>query len=686
MRFASPAWLYGLALIPFGYLIVRVFIQNRQVRFERFAKKEVWKRIAPELDWSKPKRKEKFFWAALTFVLLAAARPQWGKIEETVKTSGLDLILVVDISRSMETEDVVPNRLKKTKHMIRNLLERLNGDRVGLVAFAGSSYLSVPLTTDLAYLEEQVSILSPELIQNQGSDLKIALESARGALDRAAEEANGPKQSTLASKVAVLFSDGEDHEEGAIDFVKRFSETGIKLFTFTVGTAAGGPIPVRDDSGQLRGYKRTKKGEPVISKANIDYMEKLASAGGGKAWTASAAETEIDEMFQSLGGLQRADFTEKKIVTYHEQFQWPLFVAVFLILFEWALPSRRLERSPLSHLIKGDYSKTMKSLSVVFVALLLQSNAFAEALPSEVPTPKDNPITAEKVELGKMLYFDPRLSADDTISCQSCHNVMKAGDDGMPTSKGIKGQMGGRNAPTVFNAAFMSVMFWDGRMNTLEDQAKGPITNPIEMGMPNHQAVVDKLKKIPGYVTAFEKVFGKDSLNIDNLAKAIATYERTLITRGSPYDKFIGGDKKAMSESAQKGWKLVQEVGCISCHGGPNFAGPLLPSGTALYQKFPTFPGSAYDKKYDLLADLGRFEATKKDDDKNKWRVPTWRNVADTAPYFHNGRVKTLDEAVRVMAKTQLNRDLKDDLVKDIVAFLKALSAKPPKQTKPKLP
>lgn len=323
---------------------------------------------------------------------------------------------------------------------------------------------------------------------------------------------------------------------------------------------------------------------------------------------------------------------------------------------------------------------------VILLALLATGNAWADALPQEVPTPKDNPTTPEKVELGKMLYFDKRLSADGTVSCQTCHNVMKNGEDGMPNSKGIKGQRGGRGAPTVFNAAFMSVQFWDGRANTLEDQAKGPITNPIEMGMASHDEVMARLKAVPGYVTAFEKAFGKNSVNIDNLAKAIAAYERTLITRGSAYDRFVQGDTKAMSAQAQKGWKLVQEVGCLSCHSGPNFAGPMLPFGTALYQKFPTFAGSAYDKKYDLLKDPGRFEVTKNPDDKNKWRVPTWRNVAETAPYFHNGLVKTLDEAVRVMAKTQLNRDLKDDQVKDIVAFLKALSAKPAKQTEPKLP
>lgn len=291
-----------------------------------------------------------------------------------------------------------------------------------------------------------------------------------------------------------------------------------------------------------------------------------------------------------------------------------------------------------------------------------------------------------KVELGKQLYFDPRLSKDGTISCNSCHDVMKGGDDAMPTSTGIGKQKGGRNAPTVWNAAFNSVQFWDGRRATLEDQAKGPLTNPIEMGMESHDAVMARVRKIPGYVKQFEEVFGKDSVTIDNLAHAIATYERTLIATDSPYDLFMKGKKTAMNAAAQRGMKKVQDIGCMTCHMGPNFSGPQMPVGQALYQKFPMFPGSVYEIKYELTKDLGRYEHTKLEADKNKWRVPTWRNVELTAPYFHNGSVATLDEAVRVMAKTQLHKDLADGDVKDIVAFLKALTGKRPKQTAPKLP
>jgi cytochrome c peroxidase len=234
----------------------------------------------------------------------------------------------------------------------------------------------------------------------------------------------------------------------------------------------------------------------------------------------------------------------------------------------------------------------------------------------------------------------------------------------------------------------MTVQFWDGRAASLEDQAKGPLTNPIEMGMPSHDAVIERLRQIPGYVSAFKKAFPKDkeSLNIDNLAKAIATYERTLVTPNSPFDKFMKGNKKAMNAQQVRGWKLVQEIGCTSCHVGENFAGEGFKMGEGNYQPFPQVPGSKYDKMYDLTSDLGRYEVTKKAEDKNHWRVPTWRNVALTAPYFHNGKVKTLDEAVRVMGKTQLDMDLTDAQVADIIAFLNALTGEFPKQSMPKLP
>ncbi len=311
-----------------------------------------------------------------------------------------------------------------------------------------------------------------------------------------------------------------------------------------------------------------------------------------------------------------------------------------------------------------------------------------QSLPKKVPTPADNPQTPVKIELGKALYFDPRLSKDGTISCNSCHNVMGGGDDGRPVGVGVKGQRGGRGSPTVWNSAFNTVQFWDGRAASLEDQAKGPLTNPIEMGMESHDAVMMRVKKIPGYLDMFKKAFPKDKepVSIDNLARAIASFERTLITPDSPFDLYKNGNKKAMTPAAVRGMVLVHQIGCTSCHGGANFNGEGFAMGEGNYQPFPQVPGSVYDKQYDLVSDLGRYEVTKKDDDKNLWRVPTWRNVAVTAPYFHNGKVKTLDEAVRVMAKTQLDMDLKTEQVSDVVAFLNALTGKVPTIVAPKLP
>ena len=331
----------------------------------------------------------------------------------------------------------------------------------------------------------------------------------------------------------------------------------------------------------------------------------------------------------------------------------------------------------------------MKSLlNVLILAAAFTSQARAEALPSKAPVPADNPMTSAKIELGKQLYFDTRLSKTGTVSCNSCHDVTAGGVDGTRVSTGIEGKQGGRNSPTVWNAAFLSVQFWDGRAPSLEEQAKGPLVNPVEMAMENHDFVVSvRVRKIPGYVKQFKAVFGGEQpVTIDNLAKAIAAYERTLITPNSPYDRFVKGNKKALSPSATRGMELVKTVGCQTCHSGPMFAGPPLPMGSGFYQKFPTFEDSDYVGQYDLKGDTGRHDATKNDADRHMWRVATWRNVAVTAPYFHNGRVATLDEAVRVMAKTQLNKDLKSDEVTDIVAFLESLTGEFPKQTMPRLP
>lgn len=328
---------------------------------------------------------------------------------------------------------------------------------------------------------------------------------------------------------------------------------------------------------------------------------------------------------------------------------------------------------------------------LVVICSLISSTAYAagqwQALPDTAPAPADNPTTPTKIELGKMLYFDPRLSSNGTVSCFSCHNVMEGGDDHRTTSIGVHGQAGGRNAPTVWNAAFHSVQFWDGRAASLEDQAKGPPANPIEMGMTDLDAVSDRIEKIPGYKPYFDRAFGKgQNINIDNIAKAIAAYERTLITPNSPYDRYVKGDKQAMTAQQIRGMQTFADTGCTACHSGANFDGPTQPTGQGFYQKFPTFTNNEYVSKYGLMNDMGRMASTGKEEDKNMWRVPTLRNLVYTAPYMHTGSVKQLDEAVRIMAKTQLDKSLSDKQVEDVVAFLGALNGNFPEQTMPRLP
>lgn len=334
-----------------------------------------------------------------------------------------------------------------------------------------------------------------------------------------------------------------------------------------------------------------------------------------------------------------------------------------------------------------------RSLSLILQATLVLAttshaapNAPWPALPAKPTAPADNPMTPAKIELGKKLYFDPRVSVDGTVSCQSCHNVMEGGDDDRATSGGVHGQRGNRSSPTVYNAAYLSVQFWDGRAATLEDQAKGPVTNPVEMGMKDHETCVSRLAAIPAYVSEFDAVFGKGGLNIDNFAKAIASYERTLVTPDSAYDRYARGDESALNDQQKRGLQTVLATGCTACHSGTMFAGPDLPAGQGFFQKVPLIPGSQYDARYDLTSDTGRESATKNAADRNMWRVPTWRNIALTAPYFHNGSVPTLEEAVRVMAKVQLGKDLDDAQVSDIVAFLGSLTGRFPDQTMPRLP
>lgn len=311
-------------------------------------------------------------------------------------------------------------------------------------------------------------------------------------------------------------------------------------------------------------------------------------------------------------------------------------------------------------------------------------------LPTEPPSPAHNPTTAAKVELGRKLFFEPRYSATGTVSCNTCHNIMEGGDDGRPTSMGVHGKTGPRNAPTVWNSAFNSTQFWDGRAKNLEEQAKGPVLAQVEMGVKELDTALEIVASIPEYRQMFLKAFPDDEnpVSVDNGARAVAAFERTLITPNSPYDRYVKGDKKAMDDQQIRGMRTFNEVGCTACHSGPAFNGPQpdLAEGTGFYQKFPVFSDNDYVAKYDLMTDQGRARETGEEKDKHMYKVPTLRNITLTAPYFHNGKAPTLHEAVAVMAKTQLNQDLTQQQLEDIVAFLGALTGEFPEMTLPRLP
>ncbi|MEW5893405.1 MAG: cytochrome-c peroxidase [Pseudomonadota bacterium] len=334
----------------------------------------------------------------------------------------------------------------------------------------------------------------------------------------------------------------------------------------------------------------------------------------------------------------------------------------------------------------------MRIITVALALAATTANAALYPLPELPPVPADNPMSPAKVELGRQLFFEPRLSLDGTVSCASCHDVIKGtGVDGRATAIGVAGKTGTRNAPTVLNAAYLNTQFWDGRAASLEEQAKGPLINPVEMAMPDHKAVITRLKQIPGYARQFAAVFGgADPLTIDNVARAIAAYERTLLTPDSPVDRFLKGDRQALSPQAQQGMQLFQKLRCVGCHSSATYAGYVRIPGAIFYpwnlQRFPYFKGSIYDTKYELTRDLGRYEVTRREQDKHMYRIPSLRNVELTGPYMHNGKVPNLEEAVRVMARTQLNKELKDAEVQALVAFLKGLTGRLPRQERPQLP
>lgn len=310
-------------------------------------------------------------------------------------------------------------------------------------------------------------------------------------------------------------------------------------------------------------------------------------------------------------------------------------------------------------------------------ALRDQATDAFKALPSTVPSVKDNRITPKKIELGKALYFDPRLSASGVFSCNSCHNLGTGGDDNLETSIGHGWQKGPRNAPTVLNSVLNEAQFWDGRAADLKAQAKGPVQAGVEMA--NTPAnVVKTLKSMPTYTQWFKEAFpeDKDPVTFDNMAKAIEAFEATLITP-APFDAYLNGDDAALNADQKKGLALFIDKGCVACHSGVNVGGHgYYPFG--LIEK----PGA------EVLPpnDKGRYAVTSTVDDEYVFRAAPLRNIAVTAPYFHSGKVWDLKVAVQIMAESQLGEALPDKDAALIVDFLKSLTGTVPAVTYPTLP
>ncbi|HMN93922.1 MAG TPA: cytochrome-c peroxidase [Hydrogenophaga sp.] len=325
--------------------------------------------------------------------------------------------------------------------------------------------------------------------------------------------------------------------------------------------------------------------------------------------------------------------------------------------------------------------KTARKISwslcaVAAAAMVLTGHAIAQQKRSDEPVktiPAVRNIDPAKVELGKKLFFDPRLSKSGFISCNSCHNLSMGGSDNLKTSIGHNWQQGPINSPTVLNSSLNMAQFWDGRAANLKEQAGGPIANPGEMAF-THELAIDVLKSIPGYVAEFKQVFGHDKLTIDEVTTAIAAFEETLITPNSRFDRWLDGDDRALTKNELEGYKLFKESGCVACHNGPNLGGTS-------FQKMGVV--TAYKT---ASTAQGRIEVTGKDADRLNFKVPTLRNVELTYPYFHDGEAPTLTVAVDLMGRLQLGREFTKDENAKIVAFLKTLTGQQPQFALPILP
>ncbi|HLR83216.1 MAG TPA: cytochrome-c peroxidase [Paenalcaligenes sp.] len=314
-------------------------------------------------------------------------------------------------------------------------------------------------------------------------------------------------------------------------------------------------------------------------------------------------------------------------------------------------------------------------LSVLALSTCLAFAANAESVRNVPvqPIPEAEITEPEKVELGKMLFFDPRLSRSGFISCNSCHNLSMGGSDNLVSSIGDRWAQGPINSPTVLNSSLNIAQFWDGRAGSLQEQAGGPIENPLEMGF-THELAIGVLRSIPEYVERFEAIYDNADFGIDEVTDAIAVYEETLTTPNAPFDQWLRGDDDALTDFELEGWELFMTSGCVACHNGVNLGGTS-------FQKM-----GVVEPYHTLNPAEGRVEVTGVDADRFSFKVPTLRNVELTYPYFHDGAVWTLTEAVDIMGRLQLGRVYNDEENAKIVAFLKTLTGEQPEVVLPILP
>ncbi len=323
---------------------------------------------------------------------------------------------------------------------------------------------------------------------------------------------------------------------------------------------------------------------------------------------------------------------------------------------------------------ESNNNKSLETPIFKYTELNKRARQLFGSLPATANNP-DNVLTNEKVELGKTLYFDKRLSKDNTQSCNTCHNLNTFGVDNKSFSEGNNGGLGGRNSPTTLNAALQIAQFWDGREPDVEAQAGGPILNPVEMAMPNEEAVIERLSGIEEYVDLFAKAYPNEEIPIsfDNLKQAIGAFERKLITP-SKFDEYIAGDDDGLNKNEKEGLQTFIDAGCATCHSGNLLGGQM-------YQKFGIFDDYWKHTKSEKI-DNGRFDVTNNDADKYIFKVPSLRNTEKTAPYFHDGSVDKLSVAIKIMAKTQINKDLTAEEINQITDFLKTLTGSVPPELK----